>query len=214
MATNDEFLLPNFASLVAKCGDFNAYFFGVSVGLGAAAGRRSGSRNHQAKLRACCMLHTLQVTTCPPSNHSSQRDWDVREGEHHGTSAKLRLPREVDLRGWGFTLRQFVVRFAKILCRHGEDEGETVGDFSPAMKKWSTKNADADGKPLEHAFDISVLDPIFRIFPAVMNRRKEDVFPTIEKLDVKLLQEKDLEGKVLLKVVMHEFTPAGDSLHK
>ena len=177
MATNDEFLLADVTSLVAKCGDFNAYFFGVSVGLGTPTGRRNGSRKHQAKLRACCTIHTLQVTTCPPSNCSSQRDWDVREGEHHGISAKPRLPREVDLRGWGFTFRQFMVRFAKIRCRQGEDEGETVVDFSPATKKWSTKNGDADGKPLERAFDISVLDPIFRIFPAVMNGKKEDVFP-------------------------------------
>ena len=89
-----------------------------------------------------------------------------------------------------------------------------MGDFSPATKNWLTKNADADGKPLERAFDISVLDPISRIFPAVMNGKKEDIFPTIEKVDVKCLQEKDLEGKVLLKVVMHKFSPAGDSLHK
>ena len=45
-----------------------------------------------------------------------------------------------------------------------------------------------------------------------MNGKEEDVFPTIEKLDVKLLQEKDLKGKALLKVVMHKFLPAGDSL--
>ena len=58
------------------------------------------------------------------------------------------------------------------------------------------------------------MELIFRIFPAVMNGKEEDVFPTIEKLDVKLLQEKDLKGKALLKVVMHKFLPAGDSLPK
>jgi elongation factor 2 len=58
-----------------------------------------------------------------------------------------------------------------------------------------------------------VLDPIFKIFDAVMNYKKDAIGPMLDKLDVKLAQdERDLEGKALLKVVMRKFLPAGDSL--
>ncbi|KAI0735042.1 eukaryotic translation elongation factor 2 [Earliella scabrosa] len=120
------------------------------------------------------------------------------------------------LHGWGFTLRQFAARYSK---KFGVDKDKMMvklwGDnyFNPATKKWSTKSTDADGKPLERAFNMFVLDPIFRVFDAVMNFKKEEVTKICDKLDVKLAQdERDLEGKALLKVVMRKFLPAGDSL--
>ncbi|RDX51005.1 eukaryotic translation elongation factor 2 [Lentinus brumalis] len=120
------------------------------------------------------------------------------------------------LHGWGFTLRQFANRYSK---KFGVDKEKMMvklwGDnfFNPATKKWTTKSTDADGKQLERAFNMFVLDPIFRIFDAVMNYKKDEVFKICEKLDVKLAQdERDLEGKALLKVVMRKFLPAGDSL--
>lgn len=120
------------------------------------------------------------------------------------------------LHGWGFTLRQFAARYAK---KFGVDKDKMMaklwGDnfFNPATKKWSTKSTDADGKPLDRAFNQFVLDPIFKIFESVMNFQKEKIAPMLEKLDVKLAQdERELEGKALLKVIMRKFLPAGDSL--
>ncbi|KAI0285485.1 P-loop containing nucleoside triphosphate hydrolase protein [Russula aff. rugulosa BPL654] len=120
------------------------------------------------------------------------------------------------LHGWGFTLRQFAARYAK---KFGVDKDKMMaklwGDnfFNPATKKWSTKSTDADGKSLERAFNQFVLDPIFKIFESVMNFQKDKIAPMLEKLDVKLAQdERDLEGKQLLKVIMRKFLPAGDSL--
>jgi elongation factor 2 len=85
--------------------------------------------------------------------------------------------------------------------------------FNPATRKWSNKATDTDGKPLERAFNQFVLDPIFKIFDAVMNFKKDSIGPMLEKLDVKLAQdERDLEGKALLKVVMRKFLPAGEAL--
>lgn len=119
------------------------------------------------------------------------------------------------LHGWGFTLRQFAARYAK---KFGVDKEKMMerlwGDnfFNPATKKW-TKNGTHEGKQLERAFNMFVLDPIFRIFDAVMNFKKESIAPMLEKLEVKLTpEEKDLEGKALLKVIMRKFLPAGDSL--
>lgn len=58
-----------------------------------------------------------------------------------------------------------------------------------------------------------VLDPIFKIFEACMNNKKEPLFNMLEKLEINMKSdEKDLDGKALLKVVMKKFLPAGDSL--
>ena len=120
------------------------------------------------------------------------------------------------LHGWAFTLRQFATRYSK---KFGVDTekmmGKLWGDnfFNPTTRKWSTKGADTDGKPLERAFNMFVLDPIFKIFDAVMNFKKDAIGPMLEKLDIKLLQEeRDLEGKDLLKVVMRKFVPASEAL--
>jgi elongation factor 2 len=120
------------------------------------------------------------------------------------------------LHGWGFTLRQFANRYAK---KFGVDKEKMMaklwGDnfFNPATRKWSTKSTDGDGKQLERAFNQFVLDPIYKVFDAIMNYKKDAIGPMLEKLEVKLAQdERDLEGKQLLKVVMRKFLPAGDSL--
>ncbi|KAI8377517.1 elongation factor 2 [Radiomyces spectabilis] len=120
------------------------------------------------------------------------------------------------LHGWGFTLRQFAQRYSK---KFGVDKEKMMvklwGEnyFNPATKKWTTKSTDAKGKPLERAFNMFVLDPIFRIFDSVMNFKKDQIPTLLEKLDVQLKNdEKDLEGKQLLKVIMRKFLPAGDAL--
>lgn len=46
-----------------------------------------------------------------------------------------------------------------------------------------------------------------------MNNKKEPLFNMLEKLEINMKSdEKDLDGKALLKVVMKKFLPAGDSL--
>jgi elongation factor 2 len=84
--------------------------------------------------------------------------------------------------------------------------------FNAKTKKW-TKIGTHDGQPIERAFNQFILDPIFRIFSAVMNFKKEETATLLEKLEIKLTPtEKDLEGKQLLKVVMRKFLPAADAL--
>jgi elongation factor 2 len=66
---------------------------------------------------------------------------------------------------------------------------------------------------LERAFNQFILDPIFRIFGAVMNFKKDEIPVLLEKLNIKLSPEdKEKEGKQLLKVVMRTFLPAADAL--
>lgn len=120
------------------------------------------------------------------------------------------------LHGWAFSLRQFAARYAKKFGVNREKMMQKLwGDnfFNPATRKWTTKGTTEDGKELERAFNMFVLDPIFRIFDAVNNFKKDAIEPMLNKLEIKLTQEeRDLEGKPLLKVIMRKFLPAGDSL--
>lgn len=120
------------------------------------------------------------------------------------------------LQGWGFTIRQFAIRYAKKFGVQKEKMMSRLwGDsfFNPKTKKWSKTDKDANGKPLERAFNMFILDPIFRIFSAVMNSRKEEIATLCEKLEIQLkTEEKDLADKALLKVIMRKFLPAADAL--
>lgn len=120
------------------------------------------------------------------------------------------------LQGWAFTLRQFAIRYSK---KFGVDKMKMMkrlwGDnfFNPKTKKWTHSATDADGKPLERAFNLFVLDPIFRIFSAVQNSRLEELWTLLEKLEINMkADEKELRDKALLKCVMRKFLPAADAL--
>jgi elongation factor 2 len=156
-------------------------------------------------------LRTIESVNVIVSTYHDETLGDVQVYPDKGTVAF-----GSGLHGWGFSLRQFAARYAK---KFGVDKDKMMaklwGDnfFNPTTKKWSTKSTDADGKPLERAFCQFVLDPIFKIFESVMNFQKDKIAPMLEKLDVKLAQdERELEGKALLKVIMRKFLPAGDSL--
>ncbi|KAJ3111027.1 Elongation factor 2 [Physocladia obscura] len=120
------------------------------------------------------------------------------------------------LHGWAFTLRQFAALYSK---KFGVAKEKMMlklwGDnyFNPATKKWTTKSHDAEGKPLERAFNMFVLDPIYKLFDSIMNFKKEQTNTLLEKLNIVLKSEdKDQEGKTLLKTVMRTFLPAADAL--
>ncbi|OJJ47229.1 hypothetical protein ASPZODRAFT_132197 [Penicilliopsis zonata CBS 506.65] len=119
------------------------------------------------------------------------------------------------LHGWAFTIRQFAIKYAK---KFGVDRKKMMerlwGEnyFNPKTKKW-TKNGEFEGKQLERAFNQFILDPIFKIFSAVNHNKRDEINTLVEKLDIKLASdEKDLEGKPLLKTIMRKFLPAADAL--
>ncbi|CEI86082.1 Putative ZYRO0D11044p [Rhizopus microsporus] len=85
--------------------------------------------------------------------------------------------------------------------------------FDPRTKKWSMNDQDSDGNSLERGFNLFILDPIYRIFDAIMNLKKEAIAILLEKLEISLSSyEKDLDGKALLKAVMCKFLSCGDAL--
>merc|ERR1712228_444177 len=85
------------------------------------------------------------------------------------------------------------------------------------MGKWSKEKAD-DNK---RSFCMYVLDPIYMVFDAIMNFKKEQTEKLLGKLttatgklvkDVLKTEEKELEGKPLMKCVMRNWLPAGDAM--
>lgn len=85
--------------------------------------------------------------------------------------------------------------------------------FNLKIKKWINKDIDVEGKLLERVFNMFILDLIFRLFIVIMNFKKDEILVLLEKLEIVLKgDEKDLEGKVLLKVVMRKFLLVVDVL--
>merc|ERR1712106_840341 len=116
------------------------------------------------------------------------------------------------LHGWAFSVKEFAdiystlfkVPAAKLM---GKLWGENF--FNKKTKKW-LKTKDADN---ERAFNMYILDPIFRLFDAIMNFKKDDIEKLLSTLKIKLpVDDRDKEGKALLKVVMRTWLPAGETL--
>ena len=116
------------------------------------------------------------------------------------------------LHSWAFTLKQFAELYAE---KFGIDTEKLMNRmwgenfYNPASKKWSKQMEPG----FKRAFCMFVLDPIFKVFDAIMNFKKEETSKLLEKLGVQLTSaEREEEGKTLLKIVMRKWLPAGDSL--
>lgn len=115
------------------------------------------------------------------------------------------------LHGWAFTLKQFAEIYAskfkipaiKLMARLWGDQFYNVKD-----RKW--KKVASEGV---RGFIMFVLDPIYKMFDAVMNFKKDETEKLLEKLSIKLsVEEKELEGKPLIKRIMQKWLPAGETM--
>merc|ERR1712168_865948 len=118
------------------------------------------------------------------------------------------------LHGWAFTLKQFAEIYAK---KFGVDVDKLMkklwGEnfFNPKTKKWAKSKADDNTR----SFCMYVLDPIYKMFDAIMNFKKEETDKLLDRLELKAKmkhEEKELEGKPLMKAVMRNWLPAGDAM--
>jgi len=124
------------------------------------------------------------------------------------------------LHGWAFTLKQFAEMYAS---KFGVDIDKMMkklwGEsfFNAKTKKWS-KTKDEDNK---RSFCMYVLDPIYMVFDAIMNFKKEQTEKLLTKLtttggkivkDMLKTEEKEMEGKPLMKAVMRTWLPAGEAM--
>ena len=116
------------------------------------------------------------------------------------------------LHNWAFTVKQFAEIYAskfkieplKLMKRLWGDQF-----YNPKTKKWDK----VGGEGFVRGFNQFILDPIFKVFDAIMNFKKEETAALMEKLNIKIPNEdKDKEGKPLMKSVMRHWLPAGDAL--
>ena len=120
------------------------------------------------------------------------------------------------LHQWGFTLK----RFAKIYAaKFGVEEKVMLerlwGDnfYDPAVKGFRKTSQSADGSELSRAFCKWIMEPVCSMFTAIMNGKTKKVNKMLESLGIALKpEEKELEGKPLLKRVMQRWLPAGDAV--
>jgi len=116
------------------------------------------------------------------------------------------------LHGWAFTLKQFAEMYAdKFKIDVSKLMNRLWGEnfFNPTTKKWS-KTKEADNK---RSFNMYVLDPLYKVFDAIMNYKKEETDSLLTKLNIKLsLEDREKDGKNLLKAVVRQWLPAGDTL--
>merc|ERR1712091_245856 len=126
------------------------------------------------------------------------------------------------LHGWAFTLKQFAEMYAS---KFGVDIDKMMkklwGEsfFNAKTKKWS-KTKDENNK---RSFCMYVLDPIYMVFDAIMNFKKEQTEKLLTELtttqgkivkDVLKTEEKEMEGKPLMKAVMRNWLPAGEAMFR
>lgn len=118
------------------------------------------------------------------------------------------------LHGWAFTLKQMAEMYAakfnvpvdKLMNKFW---GENF--FNAKTKKWSKTKAEDN----QRSFCMYVLDPIYKVFNSIMNFKKEECEKLLEKLGIKdKLKPDELaqEGKPLLKTVMRNWLPAGETM--
>uniref|UniRef100_A0A671RT84 Elongation factor 2 n=1 Tax=Sinocyclocheilus anshuiensis TaxID=1608454 RepID=A0A671RT84_9TELE len=113
------------------------------------------------------------------------------------------------LHGWAFTLKQFAEMYVAKFAAKGDKKKAELSPVERAkkveemMKKLWGDNINC----MERSFLVP------SVFDAIMNFKKEETQKLIEKLEVKLdAEDKQKEGKPLLKAVMRRWLPAGDAL--
>merc|ERR1712136_425596 len=116
------------------------------------------------------------------------------------------------LHGWGFTLKEFAEMYA---AKMGSEPKKMLKNlwgnrfYYGKEKKWKSE----EGAGGQRGFCMFILDPIYKLFKSIMDFQKEKTEQLLTKLNIKLDgEEKSLEGKPLLKVVMRRWLPAGDAL--
>jgi len=118
------------------------------------------------------------------------------------------------LHQWGFTLK----RFAKIYAtKFGTTRFKMMrrlwGDmFYNKKGEWKRGDFTSD-KEFKRGFVGMILDPIYQVFDATLNDKKDKLEKMYSSLGIVLKSEdKELSGKALMKKVMQKWLPAGDAV--
>jgi elongation factor 2 len=120
------------------------------------------------------------------------------------------------LQAWAFSVSRFARMYAS---KFNTDEQKMCqrlwGDsfFDAKGKKWLKTETTSTGERARRAFCQFCLDPIYQIFDAVMNEKKDKVDKMMKSLNISLTtEERELVPKKMLKVIMMKFLPAAETL--
>jgi len=142
---------------------------------------------------------------------------DAKMGDVQLDPAKGTVAFGSGLHGWGFNTE----RFARIYAAKFQMDKEKMmkrlwGDsfFNPKKKVWTNQQKpDGEDKPLRRAFCQLIMDPISQMIENTVANKKEVYEPMLTKLNIALNQdERQLEGKQLMKRVMQIWLNAADTL--
>lgn len=117
------------------------------------------------------------------------------------------------LHGWGFTLRQFALMYARKLKVDVKKMmkrlwGENY--YNPELKKWNKTG----GHGYIRGFNKFILEPLYKVLRTCKEgNNTEELKSLAKKLDINLtVEELELTGKDLMVATMKKWLPAGDSM--
>lgn len=117
---------------------------------------------------------------------------------------------------WGFTLKRFADMYAKKFNIPSDKLMKRFwGDnfFDAAGKKWVKEPVTESGVVLKRAFVQFIMDPIVKVSNACIKNDNEQIEKLLKIIDIKLTSdERDQNGKALLKTIMQRWIDAADAL--
>lgn len=116
------------------------------------------------------------------------------------------------LHRWGFTLRRFAKMYAD---KFGVSEDKMLkrlwgnNFYNTETKKWGTVKEDN----CVRGFNKFVLEPLYKVLHSTKSQDKAELLNLVEKVGVNLTaEEKETEGKTLMRTVMKKWLPVDDAL--
>jgi elongation factor 2 len=118
--------------------------------------------------------------------------------------------------GWAFTLTRFARIYSdKFKVDFDKMMNKLWGDnfYDAKGKKWKTDEIADDGSNLKRCFVQFIMEPIIRMCRNIMDNNKEAVWKMLGHLEINLrTEDKDKQGKDLLKAVFQKWINAADAL--
>ena len=120
------------------------------------------------------------------------------------------------LQAWAFSIPRFARMYAS---KFGVDVSKMCerlwGDnfFDAKNKKWIKSETNAQGDRVKRAFCQFCMDPIYQVFDAALNEKKEKLDKMLTSLKITLTpEEREQAPKKVVKTIMMKFLPAAETL--
>ena len=164
-----------------------------------------------------CIENVNVIISSYENDDEKEENKDDSMGEIQVNPVKGNVAFGSGLHGWAFTL----TKFARIYSDKFKVEMDVMmeklwGDnfFDGPAKKWKRIAQADDGSTMERCFVQFVMSPIVKLAGVIMNNNKERAFKMMKALGINLkeAEQKELEGKPLLKRTFQVWINAADAL--